>query len=215
MLSYGTLSGSATGCADRRGNLPSLRCDQDNLLRLAEPPQRGIESIEGRSQPRKGLDAYSKFCPERVPLGGSEQAQQHLHLPFDIMISHDRWHVYPLLTGVPEPRPAWPGAFADFGRVSPALQEGMHIAVPSEDLLISGRDVFSVVLDVLDGGLDVLWGKAKQAGNLIVAPALLYVIHDVIDRDTSSFDFWSAPTINNLGSHGLFSLSLNICNNPM
>jgi len=81
----------------------------------------------------------------------------------------------------------------------------LPVAVPSENLPIDSQDLFFMVLDVLESGLDVLWRQAKQPRKLIGAPALLYIIHDIIDGDARAGDFWPATTIDNLGSHGLLS----------
>jgi len=49
----------------------------------------------------------------------------------------------------------------------------LDLAVAGEDLLIVCHDLGVMDLDVLDGGLDIVWQEAEQASNLIVAPALL------------------------------------------
>lgn len=81
----------------------------------------------------------------------------------------------------------------------------LHLAVPCQDLLIVCHHLFVMGLDILYGSLDIVWEKAEQARNLIVAPALVYVIHHVIDGNAGSLNFWPAPTIDNLRAHNLLS----------
>jgi len=49
----------------------------------------------------------------------------------------------------------------------------LDLAVAGEDLLIVCHDLGVMGLDVLDGGLDIVWKEAEQASNLIVAPTFL------------------------------------------
>ena len=60
-------------------------------------------------------------------------------------------------------------------------------------------------LDILDSGLDIVRREAEQTRNLIVAPALLQVIHDIVDGNPGPLNLWPATAINNLSAHGLLS----------
>ena len=67
-----------------------IASDEDDLVPLAELPQRSIRCIDGQACTRKGFDAYCKLGLEGVPLRRHEQVQHELYLSLDIMIRHDR-----------------------------------------------------------------------------------------------------------------------------
>jgi len=49
----------------------------------------------------------------------------------------------------------------------------LHLTVSCQDLLRVCHHLCMMSLDILYGSLNVVWRKAEQARNLIVAPALL------------------------------------------
>ena len=57
----------------------------------------------------------------------------------------------------------------------------LNLPVARQDLLVDGHDIFFVRLDIVKCSLNIIWWKAKQTSNLIVAPSFLDVIHHVIE----------------------------------
>src|SRR5437867_10512824 len=85
------------------------------------------------------------------------------------------------------------------------LRRVLHLAVACQDLLIVRHHLCVMGLDVLDSSLDVVRREAKQTRNLIVAPALLQVIHHVVDGNPCPLNLWPSTAIDNLCAHGLLS----------
>ena len=81
----------------------------------------------------------------------------------------------------------------------------LHLAVACQDLLIVRHHLCMMGLDILNSALDIVWGKAEQTRNLIVAPAFLLVIHHVVDGNPGPLNLWPATAIDNLSAHGLLS----------
>ena len=60
-------------------------------------------------------------------------------------------------------------------------------------------------LNVGDSNLDIIRREAEKAGNLIIAPTLLEVIHHIVYRDARPLDFWSTAAVDDLCAHYLLS----------
>ena len=89
-----------------------------------------------------------------------------------------------------------------FGSLTTAVDFGLDIrrvaiaAMPFEDALVLGLDVFPMRFDIVDRRLNIARRQSEHRRNAVAMPAVLQVVHDVEDGDSRSGDLRPASAVN-------------------